>query len=319
MPSSSVSTLVALPDGAMLIGGSFSSIDGVPRAGIARINADGSLDTAFDPGTGVNAGAAVRSIVVQPDGQILVGGSFTSFNGVARSRIARLTSTGALDAAFVGPALNGEVLSMARQSTGRVVIGGWFSTVNGSTRHGIARINADGSADTTFAVGVGLTSTTAAWSIAVQSDDKVIVAGNYSSINGSTLHRRIARLNADGSLDAALAMPSTAVLTVALQEDGKMLLSGWFSSVGGVPRGGLARLNADGTLDVDFVPPSLETSSGVGGNGRMFHFRTARCWRRACRPLSASTGAGLPDSTATGRSTCRSAVGSPAYLAVMSK
>jgi hypothetical protein len=55
---------------------------------IARLNADGSPDASFDPGTGANN--TVRSVAVQPDGRMLIGGDFTSINGVACWRVARL-------------------------------------------------------------------------------------------------------------------------------------------------------------------------------------------------------------------------------------
>jgi len=78
--------------------GSFSSVNGVTRSRVARLNADGSLDTGFDPGSG--ASSTVNAVAVQADGKVLIGGSFSSVNGVTRSRVARLNTDGSLDTGF---------------------------------------------------------------------------------------------------------------------------------------------------------------------------------------------------------------------------
>ena len=65
---------------------------------IAGLNTDGSLDTGFNLGTGANGN--VRTTALQPDGKILIGGDFTSYNGTARNYIARLNADGSLDTDF---------------------------------------------------------------------------------------------------------------------------------------------------------------------------------------------------------------------------
>ena len=75
-------------DGRIVIGGRFTSYDGVARNRIARLHTDGSLDESFDPGVGLDD--FPEAIAVQSDGKILIGGNFTSYDGVARNRVARL-------------------------------------------------------------------------------------------------------------------------------------------------------------------------------------------------------------------------------------
>jgi hypothetical protein len=89
-----VDVAVVQPDGKILIGGSFTSVLGVTRNNIARLNPDGTLDSAFDP----NANSVVNSIAVQADGKILAGGGFTTIGGQPGSmpppdRLMRLTRT----------------------------------------------------------------------------------------------------------------------------------------------------------------------------------------------------------------------------------
>jgi uncharacterized delta-60 repeat protein len=76
------------PDGRVLVGGSFSTVNGVSRKNIARLNSDGSLDTSLNPGAG--ADAAVRAMVLQPDGNVILAGDFLTINGVVRPYVARL-------------------------------------------------------------------------------------------------------------------------------------------------------------------------------------------------------------------------------------
>jgi hypothetical protein len=81
-------SFVEQSDGKILIAWSFSSYNGVARNNIARLNSDGTLDTTFNPWAGTNWGIYVMS--AQPDGKILIGWVFTTYNGVARNNIARL-------------------------------------------------------------------------------------------------------------------------------------------------------------------------------------------------------------------------------------
>ena len=79
-------------DGKILIGGRFNQVNGVARTGIARLNSDGSLDRTFDPGSGLGPlpDLSVNSLVLQPDGKILLGGFFRTFDGVSRENVIRV-------------------------------------------------------------------------------------------------------------------------------------------------------------------------------------------------------------------------------------
>ena len=102
------------PDGKILIGGNFTTVLGVARNNIARLNTDGTLDTAFNP----NANGGVFSIAVQADGKILAGGDFTSIGGQTRNRIARLDATTGLADSF-NPNANDTVFQSRCRRTAR--------------------------------------------------------------------------------------------------------------------------------------------------------------------------------------------------------
>jgi uncharacterized delta-60 repeat protein len=191
-------------DGKILVGGFMTSVGGTPRANIARLNADGSNDTTFNPGTGAND--TVNAIAVQPDGKIIISGEFLQYNGTAISRIARLNTDGSIDTSFnVGTGLGGSGFglagnSIAIQSDGKVLVGGGFTTYNGATVGRLVRLNTDGTLDSGFNVGVGAANTV--FKIVVQSDGKIVVGGDFITFN-TDASNRMARLNADGTLDAS--------------------------------------------------------------------------------------------------------------------
>src|SRR5262245_21857506 len=105
-----VNSMAVQPDGKLIIGGGFTSVLGVTRNFIARINADGTLDMGFDP----KANGSVDGVAVQADGKVVLNGPFTTLqpNGaaspIARQYIARVNADGSLDTGF-DPKANGVV------------------------------------------------------------------------------------------------------------------------------------------------------------------------------------------------------------------
>jgi uncharacterized delta-60 repeat protein len=181
--SSWVSNIVLQPDGKIIIGGGFTTYNGTARNYIARLNADGTLDSSFNPGAGANS--TVYSIALQPDGKILIGGQFTTYYDTNRNGVARLNSDGTLDSSFnPGGGANGTVTSIALQPDGMIIIGGNFTTYNGTARNRIARLKADGTLDTIFNPGIGanfdINTTT------IQPDGMIVIGGNFTSYNGVT-------------------------------------------------------------------------------------------------------------------------------------
>jgi len=256
-----INVIALQPNGQMLIGGGFTSYNGISRNGIARLNPNGSLDTTFNPGTGFAGGTGVNSLVLQPNGNIIIGGSFTTFNSRPSNYIVRLFVDGTLDTTFItGSGTNGIVESLALQSDGKVLLGGAFSSYNGTSRNRIVRLNANGMVDTTFIPESGANNTIEA--LALQSNGRVIIGGSFTSYQG-TERNRIARLSADGRLDETfnpVTGANNAVHSLSPQVDGRVMIFGGFSSYGGKLRNQIARIRTDGALDTTFNP-------GIGPNG----------------------------------------------------
>lgn len=236
-------------DGKILVGGGFTSFNGVACGRIARLNANGTLDNSFNTGTGFDN--TVRSIAVQNDGKILVGGSFTSYNSSTHNRIIRLNSNGSVDASFnVGTGSSGIVNSLAIQNDGKIIVVGAFTSFNSVAANRIIRLNSDGTIDNTF--GTGFNSTVNV--VRIQNDGKILVGGFFTSYQ-STAYNRIIRLNADATIDATFSIGTgfnAAPNTIALQSDGKVLVGGTFSSYNSTTYSFIIRLESNGSIDTGF-------------------------------------------------------------------
>jgi uncharacterized delta-60 repeat protein len=265
-----VDALALQPDGRLVLAGVFSALapNGGPSVGrnnIARLNADGGVDTTFDP----NANGYVYALAVQPDGKIIIGGAFTAIapNGgatVPRKRLARLNIDGSADPTF-DPSTNGDVNAIALQADGKILVGGAFTSMapNGGPsvqRRYLARLNTDGSLDAAFDPGPN----SAVLALALQQDGQIIAGGAFTSLapnGGATVARScLARLHGDGTLDPTFDPgANNSVFTLAVYADGKIAAGGAFTAL--TPNGGaivgrnhIARLNVDGSVDPGFDP-----------------------------------------------------------------
>lgn len=256
----SVRCIAVQSDGKIVIGGVFTAYGATSRNRIARLNADGSLDTSFNPGTGFDG--EVISLAIQSDGRIVAVGAFTNFNGTARSRVARLTSTGAYDSTFViGSGANGVVWDVALQSDGKPILVGAFTSYNGTARNRIVRLLATGGIDTGFNPGTGANADVVA--VAIDSAGRAVIGGLFSTFNG-TARACLARLTTAGALDTTFAGTAVfsssydSILDVRLDSAERIVVAGDFYPAYqynyNTPAQGLARLNADGNaLDESFL------------------------------------------------------------------
>lgn len=198
-PDAQVNAIALLPDGSVVIGGSFANVNGNARGGLARLQSDGSLDPVFPSGAGVSgflSGSTfphVEVLAALPDSRLLVGGNFTHVHGTDRSCIARLLSTGAVDATFdPGYGANHTVTSFAVQPDGKVVVGGRFTNMNWANRHMLARLNTDGSLDTNYPVQLGIGA--GIWALARLTDGDLLAGGEFTELNDAG-RNRLARVN----------------------------------------------------------------------------------------------------------------------------
>ena len=243
------SVLCATPDtaGNVIIGGSFTQFAGISANRIARVLANGTVDTAFTSAVGL-IGNAVTAIVVQSDAKILVGGNFSSIGGAPQAFLARLNNDGTLDTSFA-PSLNLPVFAIAVQPDGAVIIGGQFFSP-GFTRRGIARLLSDGALDLSFDPGIGANNTLRA--IALNENGQLLVAGAFTLFN-STPVGRVVLLDATGAIAPGFTPTSGADDVIYCAQSllgGKVVLGGAFDSFNGTSTPALVCLAADGSIDL---------------------------------------------------------------------
>ncbi len=268
-------TSVAIQSDGKIVVAGYGSSSGPEDFAIVRYNTDGSLDTSFDTdgkllidfGRYENG----KALAIQTDGKIVLAGNSVAAGGLAANiNLVRLNTNGSLDTTFdsdgkvttdIGP--NDDALSIAIQSDGKIIIGGG-SDASGSLETTLIRYNSNGSLDTTFnSDGIALInfaiSNDAAYSVAIQSDEKIIAAG-YADLGGQVVFALL-RLNANGSLDTTFDTDGKVTTnfgsfydgaySVALQTDGKIIASG-YSSNGSQDFFATARYNTTGSLDTTF-------------------------------------------------------------------
>jgi len=305
--NNTVSGLAVQEDSRTVIVGDFTSVNTVSRNRVARFNANGSLDLTFNPGSGANG--PVETVVVYPSGsanagKVLIGGNFTSYNGVSRRRLVRLLPNGSLDNSFnVGNGANGPVRSIALQSDGKVIVAGDFALFNDLTVNGIMRLNSDGSLDDSFNPGAGADDTI--WAVAVR--DSVVsfttarratfpISGDRNLIDAGFAQGSITfdydfgfgletvsiyqggvlifsfTTNDVGTITVPFGSGSSTQIEIVMNEAGggddwsyqatitpavagrSIYLVGEFTSFNGQPVRGVARLNDDGSVDTSFDP-----------------------------------------------------------------
>ena len=177
-----------------IVASNFTSYNGTTAGRLARINIDGTLDTAFNTAIGTGLNSTARALAKMSDGRILVGGLFTSFNGQSVPFMVMLNSDGTLNTSFMtnigtGPNSSSNLV-FSVQSDDKIVVGGAFTSFNGtSTPSSLIRLNSDGTIDSTFTAGLGLGYGGASVNVINLksfSDDRLAVYGNYETYNDST-------------------------------------------------------------------------------------------------------------------------------------
>jgi uncharacterized delta-60 repeat protein len=241
--------------GKVLIGGTFKHFNGMPLNGLARLNVDGSLDTNFNANFAPGAdGGAVRALAIQLDGRVLVGGSFTHFNGAPVNHLVRLNTDGTVDTSFVG-GTSGSVEGIALQPDNRIVLVGQFTQANGVTRNHITRLLPTGATDPTINFGDGANGDVD--TVVVQpADGMLLIGGNFNEYDDQP-HANIARIYG-GSVTGSGQFQFTSA-NYQVHE------AGAFAQITIRRTGGTSGTNADNTGDVFIHFATTNVNSAVAG------------------------------------------------------
>lgn len=236
-----INTLVVQPDGKIMVGGRFHTVNEQPMVHLARLNADGTVDPGFHSVISSVGASEVSAVLIEPEGSIITAGSFLVMEGVRMyGSIVRLRNDGALDSTFVSPEsfLSGP-FGLARDNSGRILL---VSDASYATLKRLVRLQPNGQIDSSFDIGSGPNERLR--EVAVQPDGRIIVAGDFTTFAGKP-RKGVARLNSDGSLDETFDTsdgPDYWVFSLALDLNNRVLIGGIFDNVEGSARPGLARL-----------------------------------------------------------------------------
>jgi len=273
-----IESLALNSSGSIYAGGSFTTYSGSTQNRLIKLNSNGSQDTSFNIGTGFNN--TVWTTVVDSNGKILVGGSFTTYSGSTQNYLVRLNTDGTKDTSFnMGTGFNDVVWAAAIDSNGKILVGGNFTTYSGSSQNYLIRLNSDGTKDTSFNIGSGFTGYTSQRGlvdeIVVNSDGKILVGGNFLTYQG-TGSNYLTRINSDGSKDTSFNTSNAFdswVYTMAVDSNGKIVAGGKFTFFANTGSNHLIRLNSDGTKDTSFNIGSgfnaIVYSIAIDSNGKI--------------------------------------------------
>ena len=247
---------VLLRNGSILVGGSFQS----PRALVAKLTANGSLDPLFQDGFITSSpGKTVAALAVQADGKVIVAGEFEGVwgGGARQTFLARLNRDGSHDSSF-DPKPDRIVNALALQADGSIVAGGDFTNLDASLRSRLARIKVSGALDPDYAPEADAVVT----SLALQPDGKLLAGGGFAHAGGEP-RTRLARFYPYGALDddiAGKAVFDDMVMAVSQQPTGFTNVGGLFWQVQGDDVMYLTRLTEEFKRD-----PAFTTALGLDG------------------------------------------------------
>ncbi|GAB2947149.1 hypothetical protein GCM10027048_10210 [Hymenobacter coalescens] len=241
-----VSRVVALPSGHRLVLGSFRLVNQQLLAGLARFDAGGNVDQAFAQNLSGYSWSP-QNLLVLRNGQLLVqvSGSFVG-QGLTRRGLVRLNADGSVDPTFdagTGPNSSFGRQALAEQPDGKILVGGRFTSFSGRTVSQLVRLLPTGALDNSF-TGPTFSGNAEILDLAVQPDGRLLAAGRFNAVNGTSAALALVRLQADGAVDASFVptgLNGNWVYSLALQPDGRV----WVGSLGT-----LRRLLSDGSSDL---------------------------------------------------------------------
>lgn len=257
-----INRLAVQTDGKLLIAGNFTLYNGSSCFHFARLNVDGTLDESFNSNISGVGISGVRSIVFQQDGKIVVGGNIAN-SALGINHVMRLNSDGTVDSSFIVPHWANDpngVRQMAIQPDGKIVIAFYDE---------IIRVQTDGSLDPTFNTGLYVNNDT--YAIALQSDGKILIGGQFTNYSGTAVNRLI-RILPNGLLDSTFNIgtgsyssytPDNYVSKILVLSDNNIIISGGFDNFNSVYIPYIVKLNQDGSINTGFNHGMIHDASPV--------------------------------------------------------
>lgn len=259
-----VRTLTLTNSGKILAGGMFNSFNGTSTVRIARLKQDGTFDAAFATGSGFQN--EVTTIITLPNGKLIIAGHFGNYKGTFITRIVKIDSSGTIDNSFsVGAGFDAGVYTASLQSDGKIVVGGLFTKYNNVSISRICRLKTDGTLDTSFGTKTDYANGEMVLSTAIQSNGKIIIAGDIQNIHYKNAINHLDRLETNGRFDVdynhGTGFTVAEVSDFKIQSDNKILACGTFFAYNGYASNAIVRLKPNGEIDSSFVSRATVSSN----------------------------------------------------------
>ena len=249
----------------VFVGGDFTTYSGATRNRMVKLLSGGTIDTTFSIGTGFNG--IVRSIEIDNNGKILVGGNFTTYTGSTNNYFIRLNTDGGKDTAMnISTGFNNAVYTITKDSSNKYYLGGTFTTYTGTSYNRIIGLNDNGTVNTNFGIGTGFNSTIE--SIVVDSSNNLYVGGWFSTYSGNSNVGIIKLLSTGfkdtsftgtglfnvGNTDVTSTLYTNRFTSLKIDSNGKIYGIGKFNRYISTVYRKVLRLNTNGSVDTVFNP-----------------------------------------------------------------
>ena len=256
--NNSISDLSVGPTGTIAVGGNFTHYGEKESRGIELLRTDGNQVVGFNAGTG--ADGEVNAVLMQPDGKVVLGGSFKKIDNRDRSAVARFSSEGIVDYTFRSEITDGSIRDLEFDQFGGIIVGGRLKTSDQEFL--LVRLTQGGRIDKCF---TPLTGEGRVESIGVQSDGKIVATGSFL-VNGDI--QTLIRLFPDGSIDSSFRVEpdrndSTALAVDRDSDSDALVMAGYFKTIDNLPVEGLTRLITGESTNL----PTLELKNRVCRDG----------------------------------------------------
>jgi uncharacterized delta-60 repeat protein len=298
-PNGRIRSLALLEAGQVLCGGTFNRFAGEPAVHLALTDDAGQHDLAFKPSflhsSAIEAG--IETIALQPDGKILVGGTFETSRGF--EHLVRLNADGTLDESFAG--LHGPILypkAILPLANGQVLIAG-IANSDGSGL--IRRLNSDRTVDETFQPPLFKGSIDC---FAIEANGGIILSGSFTEVNGQ-FRRGLVRLSSEGRLDLNWSVAANGPVTdITLDPEGNLLIAGAFTTIDGASRRGVARILSQTGFGFKAASANSEQfSAKLQARAGVYYViessQDLRTWSSVATNYSASTELAISDNSVT--------------------
>ncbi len=252
--------------GDVYVGGDITSYNGTVSNSLIHLTSTGAVSQTYSVNAGFDDEVTTIASTNDGSGNIYLGGSFGSYNGISSNRIISLKSDGTVNTAFaVGSGFNVinstvYAITPANDSSGDIYVGGNFSSYNGTASNRIIRLKSDGTVNTTFNTGVGFDDIVETIIPVNDGSGDIYVGGWFTSYNG-TSSSRIIRLKSDGTINTTFAVGSgfnaisseVYAITPVNDGSGDIYVGGKFTSYNGTPSNRIIRLKSDGSIVATFA------------------------------------------------------------------